>query len=284
MKPKFPAIGGNECVGEVISVGSKVQNLCAGQRVVPYATGLGTWTTHALYNADQLMPISNTIDLANAATITVNPCTAYRMLKDFVKLAPGDCVIQNGANSAVGQSVHQLCKIWNLQSIGIVRNRPDIESLKSYLKCLGATEILTEEEIRTSTIFKDGTIKKPKLALNCVGGKSATEVSRHLEHKGKMVTYGGMSREPVVAGTAALIFKDIAFHGYWMTRWSKENPNSPERKVMFDELCKLMEEGRFVPPVHEMIPLGQFKEAVAASLNFKGFTGKKYLINLNETS
>ena len=42
------------------------------------------------------------------ATIAVNPGTAYRMLKDFVALKSGDVVIQNGANSAVGQAVIQV--------------------------------------------------------------------------------------------------------------------------------------------------------------------------------
>ena len=37
-----------------------------------------------------------------AATIGVNPCTAYRLLRDFETLHEGDCVIQNGANSQVG--------------------------------------------------------------------------------------------------------------------------------------------------------------------------------------
>ncbi|KAI8036554.1 hypothetical protein M5D96_010713 [Drosophila gunungcola] len=102
------------------------------------------------------------------------------MLKDFVQLSPGDTVIQNGANSAVGQAVHQLCRAWGINSIGIVRDRPEIAELKQMLQCLGATEILTETEIRTSDIFKSGKLKKPRLAFNCVGGKSATEVSRHL--------------------------------------------------------------------------------------------------------
>ena len=35
----------------------------------------------------------------------VNPPTAYNMLSEFVDLRPGDFVIQNGANSAVGISV-----------------------------------------------------------------------------------------------------------------------------------------------------------------------------------
>lgn len=47
-------------------------------------------------------------DLVTAATIAVNPGTAYRMLKDFVSVGSGDTVIQNGANSAVGQAVIQV--------------------------------------------------------------------------------------------------------------------------------------------------------------------------------
>lgn len=52
------------------------------------------------------------------------------MLKDFVPLKPGDTVIQNGGNSAVGQLVIQLCKIWNYKSVSVVRDRPDIQELK----------------------------------------------------------------------------------------------------------------------------------------------------------
>lgn len=263
-------------------MGDKVKNLTIGQHVVPNVTGIGTWTTHAVYTDEQLMPVSDKIGLAEAATITVNPCTAYRMLKDFVELCPGDCVVQNGANSAVGQAVHQLCKAWGFKSVGVVRSRPEIDQLKAYLKSLGATEVLTEEEIRTSTLFKEGKLPKPKLAFNCVGGKSATEVSRHLADKGVMVTYGGMSREPVIAATAALIFKDIAFRGFWMTRWTKENPQSPERTEMFRELCDLMEQKKFIAPVHEMVPMQNFKVAAAAALNFEGFTGKKYILKMQD--
>lgn len=39
-----------------------------------------------------------------AATIGVNPCTAFRLLRDFETLRKGDTVIQNGANSQVGVS------------------------------------------------------------------------------------------------------------------------------------------------------------------------------------
>lgn len=62
-----------------------------------------------LKNLYIMFQIPSDVDIATAATISVNPGTAYRMLKDFVPLKNGDTVIQNGANSAVGQAVIQAC-------------------------------------------------------------------------------------------------------------------------------------------------------------------------------
>ena len=84
-----------------------------------------------------------------------------------------------------------------------------INFFQSHLKNLGATEVLTEEELRKTDLFKSKKLPQPKLALNCVGGQSALEILRQLGHGGIMVTYGGMSREPVTVPTSSLIFKVI---------------------------------------------------------------------------
>ena len=42
---------------------------------------------------------------------------------DFVCVTSGDCVIQNGANSGVGQSVIQLAAAWGIKTINIIRDR-----------------------------------------------------------------------------------------------------------------------------------------------------------------
>lgn len=84
------AVGGNEGVAEVIAVGDQVKNLKVGDQVVMAKSGYGTWRTHAagLASDFQLLPKIE-VPLIQKATMTVNPCTAYRMLKDFVKLNPG---------------------------------------------------------------------------------------------------------------------------------------------------------------------------------------------------
>jgi trans-2-enoyl-CoA reductase len=101
IKPKFQtlgseelAVGGNEGVAKVIAVGANVDSLKVGDEVVMAKAGHGTWRTHAAGPVDdfQLLPKSD-ISLVQKATIAVNPCTAYRMLKDFVDLKKGKAYI-----------------------------------------------------------------------------------------------------------------------------------------------------------------------------------------------
>lgn len=279
MLPKLPFVPGNEGVAEVLEVGDEVKHIQNGDHVIPFANLIGTWRTTAVFNSEILYKVPKELEIVHAATCNVNPPTAYRMLKDFADLKPGDTVIQNGANSAVGQAVNQLCRIWGLKCVGVVRDRPDIKQLKSFLKSLGATEILTEEEIRTTTVFKSGALPAPKLALNCVGGKSATNILRYLANKGVMVTYGAMSREALTIPNSALIFKDIAFRGFWMSRWSTEN--SDQRDDMYNDLFKLMMNGEFKPAAHKFVSLNDFQTALAEKSSVKGMTGDKILFDFN---
>ncbi|XP_033330834.1 enoyl-[acyl-carrier-protein] reductase, mitochondrial [Megalopta genalis] len=281
-KPSLPATPGNEGVGEVIAVGPNVKDLTVGDRIIPNDANLGTWRTHATYNSGELMKVPKDVGTIEASMLNVNPCTAYRMLKDFVSLKAGDTVIQNGGNSAVGLMVIQLCKIWNYKSVSVIRDRPNLEELKNYLTSLGADEILTESDIRNTQIFKSKKLTSPKLALNCVCGQNALDVMRHLAPGGVMVTYGGMSREPVTVPTSALIFKDISLKGFWMTAWTKNNKSSKERLDMFSEIGKLFQEKKLKAPPHKLVPFCQFQEAVVNALNVDGRTGVKYILDMTK--
>jgi hypothetical protein len=148
VKPPLPAVGGNEAVGRVLAVGPKVSSLpkaaqlAPGDTVITRRTGLGTWSTHMTSAASSFykLPTKDVKDddqLATVATLSVNPCTAYRMLVDFGELTSGDVVVQNGANSAVGQAVIQIAKALGLKTLNIVRDRPDFDELQDFLTSLG---------------------------------------------------------------------------------------------------------------------------------------------------
>ena len=49
----------------------------------------GTWCRHQVLPEEKLIKLPADISLEFAATVSVNPCTAYRMLKDFEDLKPG---------------------------------------------------------------------------------------------------------------------------------------------------------------------------------------------------
>ncbi|XP_041096411.1 enoyl-[acyl-carrier-protein] reductase, mitochondrial isoform X2 [Polyodon spathula] len=146
--PELPAVGGNEGVGQVLEVGSQVTSLRAGDWVIPQDAGLGTWRTEAVLNETTLTAVPNDIPLLCAASLSVNPCTAFRMLSDFESLQPGDCVIQNAANSGVGQAVVQIAATRGIHTINIVRDRPDLHQLTERLKSLGADHVITEDTLR----------------------------------------------------------------------------------------------------------------------------------------
>lgn len=270
-------------MGIVQGTGREVKGLCPGNKVIITKPVQGTWRNYGVFHQCVLKAIPDDLGVAEASTLTVNPCTAYRMLSDFKPVRQKQLVvIQNGANSACGQNVIQICKAWGIKNVNIVRQRPDIIQLKQYLESLGATIVLTEEELRQTRIFKDKQIEKPSLALNCVGGKNALEMLRHLQHSGIMVTYGGMSREPVMIPTSSFIFKNLSFYGFWMTAWNKVADDFTQDK-MLSELVGLMCEGKLKAPVHKMVKFCRYEEAIGNALSSKGYTGCKYIIDFTES-
>ncbi|XP_023558864.1 enoyl-[acyl-carrier-protein] reductase, mitochondrial isoform X2 [Octodon degus] len=276
--PKLPAVGGNEGVGQVVAVGPSVTGLKPGAWVIPANAGLGTWRTEAVFSEEALIEIPSDIPLQSAATLGVNPCTAYRMLVDFEQLQPGDCVIQNASNSGVGQAVIQIAAALGLRTVNVVRDRPDIQELTNRLKDLGAEHVITEEELRkpeTKNLFKH--MPQPRLALNCVGGKSSTELLRHLAPGGTMVTYGGMAKQPVTASVSLLIFKDLRLRGFWLSQW-KKNHSPDEFKSLLLTLCNFIHQGQLTAPTCTEVPLQDYQQALGASM--EPFVSSKQILTM----
>jgi len=238
-RASFPAVGGNEGVGIVVEAGSK-SSFKTNQHVIPSVAGLGTWRTHGVFSGRDLVAVPEGVKPEHAATVSVNPATALRLLTDFVDLKEGDFIIQNGANSAAGLAVIQLANLKGIKTINIVRDRPNFAETHERLTNLGAHAVITEEYLHTAQFRRmlSDLPSAPKLALNCVGGKNATELARTLGQNGVFVTYGGMSRKPVTLPTSLFIFKNIQAKGFWLTQWNEANPE--KSKDALNHLFELM--------------------------------------------
>jgi trans-2-enoyl-CoA reductase len=143
--------------------------------------------------------VDNRLPWLSAATMGVNLFSAYRMLHDFVKPPSPTSVaatqqrltvIQNGANSGVGRAVIQLARaLKTVDTINVIRERPSVEQTKQLvdeLHRLGATHVFTDRQLQTAGTRQwlhdyNQTSNRPiRLALNCVGGRSAVDLCRQL--------------------------------------------------------------------------------------------------------
>ncbi|KAJ1851754.1 mitochondrial 2-enoyl thioester reductase [Coemansia sp. RSA 2703] len=265
------AVGGNEGVGEVLQVGSHVTDLSAGDWVVPSHGGLGTWATHVHAPRSQLARIPrewrSTLSPLHVATLRVNQSTAYRLLRDFGTLQPGDWVVQNAGNSAVGRCVVQVARALGLRTASVVRDLREqpgrLELLRRELRALGGDIVASEGEVTKGALRQ----VQAKLALNCVGGRSGGLLARVVQPGGWLVTYGGMARQPLALPTAPLVFGDVRAAGFWMHRWYERQEDCAERDEMWRWLLRLAEQGGLsLPPVESVVWREDMREQEVSAL------------------
>src|SRR4029450_13262731 len=92
------------------------------------------WTQRRRVKADDVIPVPPGIDLRQGAMLRINPATALLLITEIVPLKPGDWLIQNVANSAVGRLVIPLARARGIRTMNVVRR----DALFAELKALGA--------------------------------------------------------------------------------------------------------------------------------------------------
>ena len=241
VKPKLPAVGGNEGVAVVTSVGSDVKKFAVGDWAIPFRAGFGCWRTEAIASEDELLKVGNDIPAAYAATLAINPSTAFRLLRDFETLKAGDVIMQNGANSMVGLAVIQMAKLMGVKTINIVRSdRPNVDDTLSLLSTLGGDVNILDCQLNTP-FLKEILAELPpcKLALNCVGGESTTDMARCLAPGGTLVTYGGMSKRTLTLPTELVVYNQLKVKGFWIAT-SDEERGIAAKQAMINEIVNMI--------------------------------------------
>ncbi|KAI9501160.1 mitochondrial trans-2-enoyl-CoA reductase [Coemansia spiralis] len=246
---ELSAVGGNEAVGEVLYAGAG-SGLQIGSWVIPQRAGeFGTWSTHVVVDDAQVASVPlewrEGLEPLAVASVKVNPSTAYRLLRDFSALGPNDCVVQNGANSGVGRAVIQMARLMGVRTVNVVRERPDFGELAAELSGLGADLVVQDRELGDPAVRERiGALGPVRLGLNCVGGRATLLMTKLLAKGATLVTYGGMSRQPVTLPTSLLVFRDIRACGFWMNRWYLSQPRE-RRDEMWRDILGMARRGQF---------------------------------------
>jgi len=266
----LPDVPGNEGCGRVVAVGSGVDQSWIGRHVLVDSMA---WREEGNWPVENLVAVPAGIDARQACFLRVNPPTAWCLLHLFADLKPGDWIAQNAATSAVGRAVIEIANDRGYKTLNIVR-RPEVAD---ELRQLGADAVLVDdvETAEAASTALGGA--KPRLGLNAVGGTAATRLAGLLAEGSTLVTYGAMSKEALKIPNGFLIFRDLDFRGFWLTRWLRAAPPA-ERDAAFGEIFRLAARGCFTPRVAAEFSLAEVSPAVARAAE----GGGKVLLRLRD--
>ena len=250
----LPDVPGSEGCGRVVDLGAGVDGAWVGRKVLVDGQA---WRESGNWPLDRVVAVPGGLAADHAAVLRVNPPTAWLLLHQFAALQPGDWVLQNAATSAVGRAVIEIAHQCGWKTLNVVRCAAAAEELRA----LGADAVVVDDEDMGAAAKEVLGGVVPRLALNAVGGIFATRLAGLLASGGTLVTYGAMSKEALKIPNGFLIFRDLVFRGFWLTRWLRTAP--PDQvSSLFDQIFRLAASGCFAPRVVAEFPLGEVSAAV----------------------
>ena len=253
----LPAQMGIEGAGRVAEIGSAVSGLQPGDKVI--SLGRANWAERIKAPADRVVKVPEDLSFEQAAMLKANPPSAHFMLQDYVDLEPGDWVIQNAANSAVGRHVIRFARARGFKSVNVVRRDSLIDELKAH----GADVVVVDgdalaERVRRAT----GSDAPVRLAIDAVGGSSCQRLADCLSEGGVVVNYGFLSGEPCMITPDHAIIQDITLKGFWLMRVMQSLPR--ERiEALYTEMAGYFIDGTLEVPVEASYGLSDAKAALA---------------------
>lgn len=255
LKPPLPATPGAECVGRVEAVGSSVRNVKVGDLVINLMRE--NWATARKVKSTDVIRLPDGVDLQQAAMLRINPPTAELLLSDIVDLKPGDWIIQNAANSGVGQLVISFARRRGLRTINLVRR----ESLFDDLYKLGGDVCLVDGDNLKARVDAATGGAQVRYGIDAVGGHATERMGQCIGDGGIVCNYGAMSDEEPVFGKAELIFRGVSLTGMMLGRCMARR-SAEEIELIYRNLASRLMDGEFCVPVAAVYPIEQISDAL----------------------
>ena len=268
--PDLPAGAGTEALGVVDALGEGVDALALGDRVVTGGT-FGAWAEHVVADAAGLIPAPQGVPDEAAAQLVAMPFSAISLLHSL-DLEPGQWIVQNAANGAVGRMVAQLAVARGIRVVGLVRRTAAIEELRE----AGIEGIVATDDEGWRERVAELTGGAPIVAgVDSVGGAASGEVLSVLGEGGTLVAFGAMDASTMELSSGDLIFKQATVRGFWGAVVSR-TMDADTRATLFAELGARIADGSLTLPVSSIHDFDDVAGAVRASLT-PGRVGKVLL-------
>lgn len=274
--PKVPFTLGLDVVGIVDEVGPGVSSVEPGGRVAsgPLEDG-GGYSEFICVSADEVVPVPDGVDSAEAVCVVVDYLTADLMLHQAAKVESGESALVQGAAGGVGTALLELGRLADLEMYGTA-------SLHNHelVSALGATPIdyQTEDFVeRVRALTGDGV----DVVFDPIGGaRQLWRSYQALSKGGRLVWFGVAATSKyglrvIPASLATRLFLSLLPDG-------KRAPMAPDAGKVDQQdrlaaLLDLLKAGDIKPIVTERVPLAEAAHAHEL-LERGGHAGKVVLV------
>ena len=235
----LPHILGSDVAGEIVEVGEYITDLKAGQRVLlapmtfcnrcaKCVAGLQNQCRQfaVLGNtvdggncelmavpAVNVIPIPDSLDFNEAASVPLVFVTAWHMLTGRASIRPGQTVLVLGANSGVGIAAIQIAKMFHARVITTAGDERKMERARE----LGADFVVNHYQQKISQEVR--TITKGEgvdIVIEHVGPATWQESVRSMKAGGTLVTCGATTGPKTDLDLRFLFSRQLAFLGSYM--------------------------------------------------------------------
>jgi len=228
----------------------------------------GTWQEQTLIDARRAFPVPRSLSDAEACSFFVNPLTALVLVRHVLQVPRGAVLLQTAAGSALSQMVRNLAREDGFRVIDVVRSRAGADRLKR-----GNSQYviaLEDEDLQQAVhrIVPAGV----DYVLDCVGGKTGSEVLRSLTPGGRMVCYGTLSREPISVPPRDIMMPMTSIEGFYLAAYLTDRTLF-RRLGLVRKTAKLIQSGVLGTSVEQTYQLDDLHAALEHARR-PGRTGK----------
>jgi len=255
--PKPPFTPGYAVIGDVDAIGEGVTSVTVGDRVGAL-TAYGAYAEYLYWDADQLIPVPETLDPAEVAPLILNYIVAYHVMHRWAKVKAGDKVLIIGASGGIGTAFLQLGVLVDLKMYGVAS-----KSKHHILEEYGATPINYHMQDFVEVIRQ----AEPDGLDAVFDGMAGDYIKRGfsvLRRGGTLVGYGNpMSVAGMFQALGQVVLFSLLPNGksakYYSTGVSRIN-----RRIFLEDwatLFKLLEEGKIKPVIEAKFPILEARKA-----------------------
>ncbi|MEM7322164.1 MAG: medium chain dehydrogenase/reductase family protein [Actinomycetota bacterium] len=265
LKDDPPITPGYDVVGVIDKLGPGASKLAIGQNVADLLM-IGGYSEYLCLPEHGLVPVPDTVDPAEAASLILSYVTAYQLLHRKAEVQSGQRVLIHGGGGAVGSALIQLGSLVDLEMYAT-----GSAAKQDHIADLGATPIdYTRDDFveRIAELTGDGV----DAVFDGVSLANANRSYRTLRTRGTLAIYGasnvdigsGRGKAQSALGAARLALRWVTTPRRHITGYSIRSLRTKYPDWFHQDLTALFElvaEGRIRPVIDTRIDLDEIRSA-----------------------